>query len=60
MRKPNDDMQPPPGGRAAERLREFLRGRLPPTSSPDDVNPAIPDEKSDTGQKTEQTKEKPK
>jgi hypothetical protein len=60
MRKPGDDKQPPPGGRAAERLREFLRARLPPGSSPDEVNPAIPDEKTGTGQNTEQTEEKPK
>lgn len=59
MRRPSDDKQWPSGGPAAERLREFLRARLPPTNSPDDVNPAIPDEKTDTGQKTEHTIEKP-
>jgi hypothetical protein len=60
MRKPGDDKQPPPGGRAAERLREFRRARLPTGSSPDEADPAISDEKTDTGQNTERTKEKSK
>jgi hypothetical protein len=58
MPKPADDNQSPSGGPAAERLREFLRARLPPGSSLDKVNPAIPDEKTDTGQNTDQPKEK--
>jgi len=30
----------PEGGHAAERLREFLRKRLPPGTSPEELNPA--------------------
>ena len=30
MRRPGDTESDPPGGRAAERLREFLRKRTPP------------------------------
>jgi hypothetical protein len=29
MKRPGDEQPEPPGGRAAERLREFLRERLP-------------------------------
>jgi len=29
MKRPGDEEPEPPGGRAAERLREFLRERLP-------------------------------
>ena len=29
MRRPGDDTPEPPGGRAAERLRDFLRERMP-------------------------------
>jgi hypothetical protein len=31
MRRPGDESKEPDGGRAAERLREFLRDRLPTT-----------------------------
>jgi hypothetical protein len=30
MKKPGDNRPDPPGGRAAERLREFEEARLPP------------------------------
>ncbi len=43
MKKPGDDTPDPPGGRAAERLREFLEKRLPPGATPDDLNPDIAD-----------------
>jgi hypothetical protein len=34
MRRPGDDTPEPPGGRAAERLREHLQDRLPQTGGP--------------------------
>jgi len=43
MKRPGDDSPDPPGGRSAERLREFLRERQTPgdqpgnTSTPEDV-----------------------
>jgi hypothetical protein len=46
MKRPGDDSPEPPGGRAAERLREFLRerrpagGDLPETGLPDSAPPA--------------------
>jgi hypothetical protein len=39
MRKQAEDAPSVPGGHAAERLREFLRGRLPPGTSPEELNP---------------------
>jgi hypothetical protein len=41
------DRPSPPGGRAAERLREFLRGRLPAGATPDELNPALENKKED-------------
>lgn len=37
--KPDDNKETPPGGRAAERLKEFLERRLPPGHSPEELNP---------------------
>ena len=37
MKRPGDNEPEPPGGRAAERLREFLRQRLPPNASPEEI-----------------------
>ena len=45
MRNPEDDQPSPPGGRAAERLREFLEKRLPPGASPEELNPEVAEEK---------------
>jgi hypothetical protein len=39
MRRPGDTEREPKGGRAAERLREFLKERLPPGASPEELNP---------------------
>jgi len=39
MRRPGDSKPEPEGGRAAERLRDFLSKRLPPGGSPEDLNP---------------------
>jgi hypothetical protein len=49
MKKPGDETPDPPGGRAAERLREFLEKRLPPGATPDDLNPEIADGDADVG-----------
>jgi hypothetical protein len=35
MRCPGDDTPPPPGGRAAERLREMLKKRFPQGTEPE-------------------------
>lgn len=46
MKRPGDHSPEPPGGRAAERLREFLRerqpagGGLPETGLPESASPA--------------------
>jgi hypothetical protein len=41
MRTPGDDTPEPPGGRAAERLRDFLRERAPADQQPeDDASPS--------------------
>jgi hypothetical protein len=37
MKRPGDNEGEPPGGRAAERLREILRQRLPENASPEDI-----------------------
>jgi hypothetical protein len=37
MKRPGDNEPEPAGGRAAERLREFLRQRLPENASPEEV-----------------------
>jgi hypothetical protein len=41
MRKQPEDAPSVPGGHAAERLREFLRGRLPAGASTDELNPEL-------------------
>ena len=46
MRKQPEDAPSVPGGHAAERLREFLRERLPPGTSTDALNPEIVDEET--------------
>jgi hypothetical protein len=57
MRLPNDRQPEPPGGRAAERLREFLAEHLPQGSSPtvtetdSDSKPDSPDPPEDPDQK---------
>ena len=47
MRNPEDDQPTPPGGRAAERLKEFLERRLPPGASPEELNPEIAEKKQE-------------
>jgi hypothetical protein len=37
MKRPGDHDPEPPGGGAAERLREFLRQRLPPNASDEEI-----------------------
>jgi hypothetical protein len=37
MKRPGDNEPEPEGGRAAERLREFLRQRLPPDASAEEI-----------------------
>ena len=49
MRKSDDDGTEPPGGRAAKRLEEFLKGRLPPGVSPEELNPGLAQEQKDEG-----------
>jgi hypothetical protein len=39
--QPNDNEPEPTGGRAAERLREFLAKRLPPGASVEELNAEI-------------------
>jgi len=41
MERPGDNEPEPEGGRAAERLREFLRERLPAGASPEELNAEI-------------------
>lgn len=41
MRRPGDNEPEPEGGRAAERLREFLQERLPAGASPEELNAEI-------------------
>ena len=40
MKRPGDDQPESPGGRAAERLGEFLRQRLPAGASPQETEDA--------------------
>ena len=43
MKKPGDKSPDPPGGRAAERLRQFDEARLPPSEREHDTDdPALP------------------
>lgn len=53
MGEPEDDASTP-GGHAARRLEEFLKGRLPPGSSPDDLNPELAKKKKDNSQTREE------
>ena len=41
MQGPHDDKLEQEGGRAAERLREFLAKRLPPGASIEDINAEV-------------------
>lgn len=41
MRRAGDNEPEPEGGRAAERLREFLKERLPEGASPEELNAEI-------------------
>jgi hypothetical protein len=43
MKRPGDDTPEPPGGRAAERLRDQMQGRFP-EGVPDESMPFSPDE----------------
>ena len=42
MKKPGDTSPDPPGGRAAERLRQFKEARLPPSERDECEEPAKP------------------
>jgi hypothetical protein len=51
MRGPNDTEPEPPGGRAAERLREFLAQRFPRGLRPEESpREQVPDAERDTEQ----------
>ena len=59
-RRPGDDTPDPPGGRAAERLREFLDQRFPgevslPPGASEEVGP--PAEAADADCRTEQVED---
>jgi len=47
MQRPDDDEPEQPGGHAARRLEDFLRGRLPPGVSPEQLNPELAKKKKD-------------
>jgi hypothetical protein len=47
MVKKGEDSASGPGGHAGERLREFLRERLHPGASPDELNPELARTKKD-------------
>ena len=51
MRKKGEDSPLVPGGHAAERLREFLRERLPPGAPPDELNPELARDKKNNKDK---------
>lgn len=59
MKKPGDETPDPPGGRAAERLREFLEKRLPPGATPEDLNPEIADDEADAGDASDDAPQSP-
>ncbi len=52
MRNPNDTNPDPPGGRAAERLREFLEKRAPSEAPPENEESGKEDE---TGSKNDKS-----
>ena len=47
MERPGDPEPEAKGGRAAERLREFLKERLPEGGSPEELNPEAAKPKKD-------------
>jgi len=47
LRKPDDKSPEPPGGRAAERLREFWKQRVPDDQAEDQAEENKPDSWSD-------------
>jgi hypothetical protein len=59
MRKQPEDAPSAPGGHAAERLREFLRERLPAGAPPEELNPELikKNEQKDRGSDQKETKE---
>jgi hypothetical protein len=58
MRGPHDEKAEEEGGRAAERLREFLAKRLPPGASAEEINAEISKwEKENEGPGSEETNE---
>jgi hypothetical protein len=57
MRKKGEDSPSVPGGHAAERLREFLRERLPPGASPDELNPELAKNKKDKDRRPGENKD---
>jgi hypothetical protein len=56
----DDDASGQPGGHAARRLRDFLRGRLPPGASPEELNPDLLDEKKDEDAAKDKKRSTPK
>jgi len=59
MGDPEEDDAPTPGGHAARRLEEFLKGRLPPGGSPDELNPELAEKKRDNSQTRKEDKSGP-
>ena len=57
MRKKGEDSPSVPGGHAAERLREFLRERLPPGAPPDELNPELAKNKKDKDRRPGENKD---
>jgi hypothetical protein len=57
MQRPSDNEPEPTGGRAAERLREFLARRLPPGASPDEINAEIAKWKQENPELSDSAKE---
>ena len=53
MRQPADDESEPEGGRAAERLREFLAKRLPPGASVEELNAEIAKLKKENAERSQ-------
>jgi hypothetical protein len=60
MKRPGDEEPEPPGGRAAERLREFLRQRLPPDASTEEAqNETESEGKQETNNSSSDADQKP-
>jgi hypothetical protein len=53
VKRPGENKPDPVGGRAAERLREFLRERLPEGMSPEEINPQAEQRISETQTRSE-------